>query len=116
MAETGDERRNLYRRWLKFTENLGTWAYEPDAPSPAEHQRQLHDLMAEIDLLASSPVRAAVQDYIDHLPQALDALQSARSGGDLDSERNAVGIAFGSAMRPYRDAMVAAMRDDIEGP
>jgi hypothetical protein len=69
--------------------------------------------MADMDLLASPPVREAVQSYIDHLPEAQRAIESASSGGDVDSQRDAAGIAFGSAMRPYRDAMISAMRGDI---
>lgn len=113
MPVSDDERRDLYRRWLRFPDRMATWAFEPDA-SPAEFQRETDDLMADIELLASVPVQAAIRNYFDHVQAGNAALQStAQPNDDIDSQRATAATAFASAMQPYREAVVSAMRQDI---
>src|SRR5918996_878676 len=85
------ERRDLYRRWVKFADSIGTWAFEPGA-TLAEHQRQLDELTGEMDLLASAPIRTAVQNYIDHLSEGQQAVHEARHDTlGVDAQRMAAG-------------------------
>jgi hypothetical protein len=108
-----DRRRGLYLKWLGFTENLATWAYEPNA-DPSGWMRQLHGIKVELDLLASPAVLDAVQDYINHLGEGEMALLEAQGHArDVNEQKWLGSAAFGQAMRPYRDRMVDAMRADV---
>ena len=104
-----------YRDWLQFTKNWATWAFEPGA-SRDEFNRQLHDRKSALDLLANEEVRNAVQNYIDNLDLGLAAIdQTYDRAKDPWEQRIDIALAFAWAMRPFRDAMVEAMRKNI-GP
>jgi Restriction endonuclease len=108
------ERRDLYRRWLRFAENWATWAYDDnDVP---RFLTQLHDLMADIDLVAPESVKFAVQGYINNLGSALAAIEREVDRAAPESEQAmAAGLAYAHVMRSYREAVIRAMRDDV-GP
>lgn len=109
-----DERAETYKRWLRLAENWGTWAYVQGATFP-KFLEELHDVMAEIHLVAPAAVRAAVQNYIDHLDEELISTmgQAVGAATSLDEEAAAAGLAYARVMAPYRDAVLSAMRDDI---
>jgi hypothetical protein len=107
------QRRDAYRRWLQFTENWATWAFEPEASLP-KFIRELHDAKSALDLVASDSVNAAIQNYIDHLAIGMAAVEEATRGTATSEEQlMASGAAFGRAMQPYRDKMLSAMREDV---
>jgi Restriction endonuclease len=107
-----DRKQEAYLRWLQFAENFGTWAYEPDADA-AKWRRELHDQKSAVDAVASPAVADTVQAYIDNLGLGMAAIERAIDGiTDLNEQGWVAGAAFGQAMRPYRDRMVQAMRED----
>src|SRR6266545_3550830 len=107
-----DKKQEAYTRWLQFTENIATWSYEPRA-DPATWRRELHDSKSAVDLVASPAVFQAVQAYIDNIGFGMDAVEHATAGiTDLNEQGWTAGAVFGEAMRPYRDRMIQAMRED----
>jgi hypothetical protein len=107
-----DRKQEAYTRWLQFTENLMTWAYEPGADL-STWMHQLHDTKAELDYVASPSVKRAVQEYIDNIPVGMAAFQQAASQTDnWNQQKLDGGAAFGQAMNPYRERMIHAMRED----
>jgi hypothetical protein len=69
-----------------------------------------------LDLVASQGVQVAVQDYIDNLDIGQAAIEEVYDPSvDPWAQQDDIAIAFARARKPYREAMVAAMRDDI-GP
>jgi hypothetical protein len=114
-APRRDAALGAYRDWLQFTENWPTWAFEQGA-SNEDFRRNLHDRKAALDLVASQGVQVAVQDYIDNLDIGQAAIEEVYDPSvDPWAQQDDIAIAFARAMKPYREAMVAAMRDDI-GP
>jgi hypothetical protein len=107
-----EKKQEAYRRWLQFTENVATWAYEPGADL-SKWMRQLHDTKAELDYVASPNVKRAMQEYIDNLDVGMAAFQQAASRtSDWDQQKLDGGAAFGQAMHHYRERMIQAMRED----
>jgi hypothetical protein len=114
------EKRNVrisaYSEWLRFSENLGTWAYKPGA-DPLEWRRQLQDRKVELDLVASRAVTSAVQRYIDQLDRGMEAivgtLARRNAYSDEDEAASAAGAAFGRAMRDQRSQVINAMKGDL---
>jgi len=112
-AELRRIKREVYVRWLQFTENAGTWAF---AGTPwSEWQRQLHDLQAQLDLVASDAVRAAIRGYFDRLPAAAAALEVVAQQQDLSEQEaaSAMGVVYGTTMEPHRENVLQVMRQEL---
>jgi hypothetical protein len=105
-----------YTNWLRFTESLGTWAFQAGADFSG-WQRKLYDTKAELDLVASSGVNSAVLDYIDQLDRGARAVATAVADSDDhkdDAEvASAAGAAFARAMERPRTKVIQAMRQDL---
>src|SRR6266545_5300388 len=107
-----DAKQEAYTRWLQFTENIATWSYEPGADA-ATWRRELHDVKSAVDLVASPAVAREVQIFIDNIGLGMDAVERAITEvTDLNEAGWVSGVAFGQAMRPYRERMIQAMRED----
>lgn len=113
--ELRSSRRLAYIGWLQFAENLGTWAFEPDADF-ATWNRRLKDTKVELELVASRRVNNVVQDYIDAIDDALMAIENTRTRASQAMDPNGidvVGPVFADTMNERRQAVLNAMRKDM---
>jgi len=110
-----EKRTEVYVKWLQFTENLATWAFQPGADFAQTFLPKLHDMKAEIDLVCSHSVSATVQQYIDDLDPALEAIDQATRGLPNDPHQLAyvAGVTFGRTMEEPRGRVLNAMRKDL---
>jgi hypothetical protein len=116
--EIRDMRRAVYVRWLQFIDNVGTWAWEPQYANldperqQAAFKRQIKDIMAELELVASRRVWFAADEVFkvmskDDVQAKLDGLFA--SGADADTIDLEMTVVIG----PARDKVIRAMRRDV---
>lgn len=73
--EIRDMRRGAYTRWLQFVDSLGSWGYEPKYANldpqrqQAGFKREIKDIMAEVELVASRRVWFAVNTFFSRVSQ-----------------------------------------------
>ena len=93
-------RRGAYTRWLQFVDSLGSWGYEPryacldPERQQAGFKREIKDIMAELELVASRRVwlvvdaffrRVSEKDFdmfvvTDDIDEAVALMVAARDG------------------------------------
>ncbi len=96
---------------------LGAWL-SPQIASRSEARRFRREKRTEvyvIDLVCSHSVSATVQQYIDDLDPALEAIDQATRGLPNDPHQLAyvAGVTFGRTMEEPRGRVLNAMRKDL---
>jgi hypothetical protein len=96
-----------------MAENWGTWAFREGA-NPVEFLTEVHNLMAEVDLVGSKAVRHAIGHYVGDLEKAMETMPTDPDENASVEERAAMaGLAYGQAMAEARERVIQAMRRDI---
>jgi hypothetical protein len=113
MQNAIDKKRTAYRNWIDVTQGLVSSPFQPGWTFE-DFVREIDTAKAALELVASTEVSAAVQNYIDHLYAGIGAVLEATARIDNPDEKKAAAeAAFEGAMREHHDRVRAAMRRDL---
>lgn len=113
-------RRGAYTRWLQFVDSLGSWGYEPKyADLDPERQqagfkREIKDIMAELELVASRRVWFAVDAFFQRIGE--EDFQQEMAGlfaSEPEPDPDQIDLQLTRLVQSDREKVLFAMRRDI---
>ena len=116
--EIRDMRRAAYVKWVQFVDSVGSWAWEPryaeldQDRQQAAFKREIKDIMAELELVASRRVWTAANAFFKEL--ASDESQSLLAQAfATEPDPDQLDLELTVRLAPARARVMAAMRRDV---
>lgn len=116
--EIRDMRRGAYIRWLQFVDSLGSWGYEPQyAGLDTERQqagfrKEVKNIMAELELVASRSVWLAVNTFFQRVSRSEFQDEMTRLF-ESDADPETIDLTLTRLVQDDRVKVLFAMRRDI---
>lgn len=113
-------RRGAYTRWLQFVDSLGSWGYEPKYAGldperqQAGFKREIKDIMAELELVASRRVWLAVDAFFRRVSEKDFQQEMARLfASEPEPDPDQIDLQLTRLVQSDREKVLFAMRRDI---